>query len=123
MTPDREAIIKEREFIKRNGSADMVDGYVPERPYSVVNKKYSEDNFLKIDQTSPQKVINRYPINASMPTFTYTAGVLTRVDYPSGFYKVLAYNLDGTLNTITYSNGTVKTMNWSGGLLQSIGVA
>jgi hypothetical protein len=81
------------------------------------------DARLKLDQATPQEIINGYPINASEPEFTYTAGVLTRVDYPSGFYKVLAYNVDGTLNTITYSNGTVKTMNWDAGLLESIGVA
>jgi hypothetical protein len=80
------------------------------------------DSVMNLDQTDPQEVINGYPINASEPSFTYSSGVLTRVDYPSGFYKELAYNMDGTLNTITYSNATVKTMNWSGGLLQSIGV-
>jgi len=85
---------------------------------------YETDPFsVHLDQEEPQEIVNGYPINASEPEFTYTDGLLTRVDYPSGFYKVLAYNVDGTLNTITYSSGTVKTMVWSSGILQSIGVS
>jgi hypothetical protein len=75
---------------------------------------------LLLDQTTPQSIINGSPINLSEPEFTYTGGALTRVDYPSGFYKTLSYNVDGTLNVITYSNGHTKTMVWSSGNLTEI---
>ena len=47
---DREAIIREREFIKRNGSADMVDGYVPERPQSVTTKQFVDEQIIEVEE-------------------------------------------------------------------------
>lgn len=35
------------------------------------------------------------------PQFTYTAGVLTRIDYEDSSYKLLTYD-DGTLNRVDY---------------------
>jgi hypothetical protein len=98
------------EFLKADGSSDSNTYLTGE----------TDPLSLHLDQTTPQSIINGYPINASQPSFTYTTGVLTKVDYPSGFNKVLAYNLDGTLDTITYSNGVIKTMVWSSGVLQNI---
>jgi hypothetical protein len=76
------------------------------------NVTETSPTLVKLNQYTPQSIINGYPINATEPEFTYTDGALTKVEYPSGFYKELAYNVDGSLNTITYSNGTVKTMVW-----------
>ena len=50
------------------------------------------------------------------PNFTYTSGALTSVAYTGGHTKVLAYNGDGTLNTIvTTINGqaTTKTLAYN----------
>ena len=50
------------------------------------------------------------------PAFTYTAGALTSVAYTGGHTKVLAYNGDGTLNTVvTTVNGqaTTKTLAYN----------
>jgi len=50
------------------------------------------------------------------PTFTYTSGALTSVAYTGGHTKVLAYNGDGTLNTVvTTINGqaTTKTLAYN----------
>lgn len=56
----------------------------------------------------------------SAPTFTYTSGVLTRIDYSDGFYKVFAYSGGGDLSTIT-TPSYVKTFNYDGsGVLTSI---
>lgn len=100
--------------------------HIKNLPYTMITGNggvaVANDTYVKLDQTAPQSIINGYPINASEPSFTYTGGVLTQVDYPSGFNKVLAYNGDGTLDTITYSNGVIKTMVWSSGVLQSIEV-
>ena len=50
------------------------------------------------------------------PVFTYTSGALTSVAYTGGHTKVLAYNGDGTLNTVvTTINGqaTTKTLAYN----------
>ena len=36
------------------------------------------------------------------PEFTWTAGVVTRIDYDSGNYKLFFYNIDGLLERIDY---------------------
>jgi hypothetical protein len=55
-------------------------------------------------------------VTLSNPTFTYTSGALTSVAYTGGHTKALAYNGDGTLNTVvTTINGqaTTKTLSYS----------
>lgn len=55
-------------------------------------------------------------VTLSNPTFTYTSGALTSVAYTGGHTKVLAYNGDGTLNTVvTTINGqaTTKTLAYN----------
>lgn len=50
----------------------------------------------------------RGPAGASpepSPQFSYTDNVLTRIDYPSGNYKVFNY-ISNILHTITYYSGT-----------------
>jgi hypothetical protein len=44
MTTDREAIVRDRQNLKVGGEKDMVQGYEPTRPYSVVTKKYVDSN-------------------------------------------------------------------------------
>lgn len=57
------------------------------------------------------------------PTFTYNVdGTLQQIDYPNGFFKAFTYNVDGTLNEINVNNEYTKTLVWSSGVLQSIGV-
>ena len=56
------------------------------------------------------------------PEFTYTLGVLTRIDYDGGEFKTLTY-VDGVLSTIELNiNGavTTKTLNYTTGVLTSI---
>jgi hypothetical protein len=55
-------------------------------------------------------------VTLSNPTFTYTSGALTSVAYTGGHTKALAYNGDGTLNTVvTTINGqaTTKTLTYN----------
>lgn len=60
------------------------------------------------------------------PQFTYTSGLLTRVDYDHGEYKILAYNADDQLTTVTLykHNGSVistKTLTYNAdGTLASV---
>ena len=55
------------------------------------------------------------------PTFTYTGGNLTRIDYGSGHYKVLTYT-SGILTQVDFyaDTHTRKTLNYSSGILTSI---
>jgi hypothetical protein len=79
--------------------------------------------YLRIDQTTPQYIINGSPASLAEPTFTYNIdGTLQRIDYPLGQYKAFTYNIDGTLNTIDLNGAYTKTLVWSSGVLQSIGV-
>lgn len=57
------------------------------------------------------------------PAFTYTLGILTRIDYDGGQFKILAYNLNGSLNTIALTDGgqvLTKTLNYTDDILTSI---
>ncbi len=45
----------------------------------------------------------------SGPEFTWVLGKLTRIDYDSGNYKVLSYNVDGLLSVSDYHVGSVIT--------------
>ena len=56
------------------------------------------------------------------PEFTYTAGVLTRIDYDGGQYKLFTYT-DGLLTILDLVAGAVttrKTFNYTDGVLTSI---
>ncbi len=56
------------------------------------------------------------------PAFTYTSGVLTRIDYDDGAYKVFTYT-SGKLTQLDFVVGSVttrKTFNYSGDTLTSI---
>jgi antitoxin component YwqK of YwqJK toxin-antitoxin module len=56
------------------------------------------------------------------PRFTYANGVLTRIDYADGSYKLLTY-LNGNLASVSYvSNGITvqKTFSYSNGVLASV---
>jgi hypothetical protein len=76
--------------------------------------------YLKLDQTTPQAIINGVPANLSEPTFTYTAGLLTKISYPSGYEKNFTYNVDETLDEIDYNGEHTKKFNYTGGVLTSI---
>lgn len=78
--------------------------------------------YVKLDQTTPQYIINGSSVVLAEPSFTYTDGKLTRIDYPSGYYKELSYNVDGTLASVDYNGEHTKTFTYSSGVLQSIGV-
>ena len=57
------------------------------------------------------------------PSFTRTAGILTRIDYDDGESKVFTYDVAGSLATVTLTDGdstTLKTFNYAGGVLTSI---
>ena len=57
------------------------------------------------------------------PAFTRTAGILTRIDYDAGEFKVFTYNEAGSLATVTltYGDNTIlKVFNYVEGLLTSI---
>lgn len=50
------------------------------------------------------------------PEFTYTDGLLTRVDYDGGQYKTLSYNTDDQLTTVVLVDGsstTTKTLTYN----------
>ena len=79
-----------------------------------------ENDYLKLDQTTPQTIINGVPANLSEPTFTYTDGLLTKISYPSGYEKNFTYNVDETLDEIDYNGEHTKKFNYTGGVLTSI---
>ena len=57
------------------------------------------------------------------PSFTRTTGILTRIDYDDGEFKVFTYDEAGSLATVTLTDGDstiLKTFNYTGGLLTSI---
>ena len=59
-------------------------------------------------------------------TFTYTDGLVTRIDYESGQYKELSYNVDDTVHTVVWHRDTdivTKTFTYNGdGTVASIDV-
>ena len=59
----------------------------------------------------------------SGPEFQFTDELITRIDYDGGAFKVLTYNADESVNTVTLTIGddvTTKTFNYEGGNLTSI---
>lgn len=58
------------------------------------------------------------------PSFTYTNGDLTRIDYDGGEYKTLSYNGSGQLVTVVFVDGTTtitKSLSYNAdGTLASI---
>ena len=70
---------------------------------------------------NPAKQAGATPLTG--PELTYTLGILTRIDYAGGEFKVFDYNVDGTLNTISLTIGsdtTTKTLNYTAGVLTSV---
>jgi len=94
------------------------------QPYPVSSGSGSETDplSLHLDQTTPEYIINGKPVGLDEPSFTYAAGVLTRIDYPNGYYKEFAYNGDGTLASVDYGGIHSKTFAYSSGALTSISV-
>ena len=78
-----------------------------------------KDDFYINGKITARKVFT----SLAEPSFTYSSGVLTRIDYPDGSYKEFTYNIDGTLDEIDLDGKHTKSLVWSDGLLQSIGVA
>ena len=68
---------------------------------------------LAVDQTTPQYITNGSPVGLAQPTFTYSLGALTRIDYPSGFFKAFSYNPDGSLAGINLNNQHAKTFSYN----------
>ena len=58
------------------------------------------------------------------PAFTYSAGLLTRVDYDGGEYKTLTYNASSQLTSVVLTDGstvTTKTLTYNAdGTLASV---
>lgn len=56
------------------------------------------------------------------PSFTYTSGLLTRIDYDNGSFKEFSYT-SGLLTQLDFTVGAVttrKTFNYTSGVLTSI---
>lgn len=66
---------------------------VQDRLYTGSNKVANKDEF------SSQEEIN--------PVYTYTAGVLNRIDYASTNYKLFSYNVSGNPSVIDFVKGVV----------------
>lgn len=79
--------------------------------------------YLKLDQSVPQYIENGSQVGLAEPSFTYASGALSRIDYPSGYYKEFAYNVDGTLAFVDYNGEHSKTFTYLSGVLQSIAVS
>lgn len=47
--------------------------------------------------------------NPTSPQFTYASGVLSRIDYSDGSFKVFTYGGNGQLSTIDYTVGSATT--------------
>ena len=57
------------------------------------------------------------------PVPTYTEGVLTRMDYAGGAFKVFTYNGEGQCTSVTTTNGEVvltDEINWVDGVFSGI---
>ena len=70
---------------------------------------------------NPAKQAGATPLTG--PELTYTTGILTRIDYAGGEFKVFDYNADGTLNTIALTidgTTTTKTLNYTDSVLTSV---
>jgi hypothetical protein len=99
---------------------DMIYGGVGGNPLALTNG----NNGYNIVSTSSgpiwQSSVYKSP---QSPTFTYTSGILTRIDYSTdGSYKTFSYQL-GLLTSATYVNSGVtknKTFNYTSGVLISI---
>jgi len=62
------------------------------------------------------------PGGESSPVFTYASGVLSRIDYASGAYKIFTYT-SGVLTQLDYVVGAIttrKVFNYTSGVLTSI---
>lgn len=66
---------------------------VQDRLYNASNKVAHKDEWSAAEETNP--------------TYTYTLGNLTRVDYTSGNYKLLTYDLNTNLTQVDFVKGAV----------------
>lgn len=92
-------------------SIDALESHtIPDRFQMIVANEMTVDGTLDIqgemivlEDDDPQTT---HPIS---PDFTYTAGVLTRIDYAGGEYKTFTYGGGGELTVVDYiSNGITK---------------
>jgi len=86
---------------------------------------------IQTGNTTYTQILNGIPIKGdkgdgfdeSNPSFTYTDGVVSRIDYLSGNYKVFTY-VDSVLTQLDYVMGSTtkrKTFNWTNdGILANI---
>ena len=71
----------------------------------------AQGELIVLDDADPQTT---HPIG---PDFTYTLGVLTRIDYDGGEYKIFTYGGGGELTVVDYvSNGITKRKEFFYGL-------
>lgn len=76
--------------------------------------------FLQTNQSTPQIVTDGAPVSSAVIShLTYTAGLLTKIQYANGYVKDLYYNGDGTLNYINYNGIFTKNMVYISGILDS----
>ena len=97
-----------------------VGGGLPIGSFGITGTKTNENGELIILGTWGKEFNTGFTsgdgVTLRNPTFTYTSGALTSVAYTGGHTKVLAYNGDGTLNTVvTTINGqaTTKTLAYN----------
>lgn len=102
---------------------NYVRKFPTDTPTGTPTQAEGDARYLLLDQTTPQYIEDGSPVVLAEPTFTYTSGVLTRIDYPSGYYKILSYNLDGTLNEIDFNGDYEKSFSYTDGLLTKIEVS
>jgi hypothetical protein len=86
----------------------------------------NDDQGVEVLRWDGGPVISKSLLCIAEPTFTYTAGVLTSIDYVDGTNKTLSYNGDGTLAslivTYPFKDPIEKLFNYTGGVLTSITV-
>lgn len=105
----------------------MTDGTeeVIELPYGLLGRSQG-DTHVAVHRNTTVESGGGGQASPTNPDFTYTSGLLTRIDYDHGEYKILAYNADDQLTSVTFykHNGSVistKTLTYNAdGTLASI---
>ena len=98
---------------------------VVELPYGLSGASQG-DSYVSVHRNTTIESGGGGQANPTNPDFTYTNGLLTRVDYDHGEYKILAYNADDQLTSVTFykHNGDVistKTLTYNAdGTLASV---
>jgi hypothetical protein len=80
-------------------------------------------SYVTLDQSTPTPVTDGDIVVLTDKTLTYTSGSLTRVDYPSSYYKILAYNIDGTLASVDYNGEHTKSFTYTSGELTGVSIS